>query len=278
MFMPNDREMKRYYILLIVLLLTYLFFSCTVEGFQAPDTVVCFLCVCPSDKVIKFAKTVSAKYKTYIVCDDPNCKTPVDPDITFLKITDTESASAGWTKSNITIEKPTTAWDKVLYYFAVKDTSPAHVWIIEEDVFVPDASVLTTIDAKYPDADLVAKQNVREDEDPAFIWWFDADGYLEKPLYRSLVCATRLSRRLLEAVKEFVAQHKRLVFIEIIFNTLVVQKNFKLEMPQELSKIIWRHEWTADTVDAKHLFHPIKDVTIHDSYRERLGQIAGREN
>lgn len=270
--------MKKYYIVLIVLVLAYLFFSRPVEGFQAPQTVVCFLCVCPNEKVINFAKTVSAHYKTYIVCDDVNCKTPEEPDVTFLKITDMESASAGWTKSNITLKKPTTAWDKVLYYFAVKDTSPAHVWIIEEDVFVPDASVLTTIDAKYPDADLIAKQNVRDDEDPEFMWWYDADGYLEKPLYRSLVCATRLSRRLLGAVKEFVAQHKRLVFIEIIFNTLVAKQGMKLEMPEELSTIIWRHDWTPETVDTKHLFHPIKDVTIHDSYRERLGQIAAREN
>jgi len=271
--------MKKYYLFLILaLLLAYVCFSSPVEGFQAPQTVVCFLCVCPSQKMIKFAKTVSAHYKTYIVCDDVNCVTPVEPDVTFLKITDAESASAGWTKSNITIKKPTTAWDKVLYYFAIKNTSPAHVWIIEEDVFVPDASVLTTIDAKYPDADLIAKQNVREDEDPEFMWWHDAKGYLQNPLYRSLVCATRLSRRLLEAVKKFVAQHKRLIFIEIIFTTLVAQQGMKLEMPEELSTIIWRHEWTPETMDTKHLFHPIKDVTVHDSYRERLGQIAAREN
>ena len=265
--------------LFIVLLLAYLFFSQSqTEGFQMPEIVVCFLCVCPSEKVIGFARKVSEKYKTYIVCDDPHCKTPNIPEITFIKITDAEAASAKWTKSNITIKKPTTAWDKVLYYFAVKDTTPAHVWIIEEDVFVPDASVLTTIDAKSPDADLVAKQNVREDEDPEFMWWFDADGYLEKPLYRSLVCATRLSRRLLNAVKTFVKEHRRLVFIEIIFNTIVAQQGMKLEMPEELSTIIWRHEWTAETVDTQHLFHPIKDVNLHDSYRDRLDQIAGREN
>jgi hypothetical protein len=264
--------------LFIVLLLAYLFFTAPVEGFQAPQTVVCFLCVCPNEKVIGFARKVSEKYKTYIVCDDPHCKTPNIPEITFIKITDAEAASTGWTRSNITIKKPTTAWDKVLYYFAVKNTIPAHVWIIEEDVFVPDASVLTTIDVKYPDADLVAKQNVRDDEDPDFLWWFDADGYLEKPHYRSLVCATRLSRRLLEAVKAFVKEHGRLVFIEIIFNTIVSQQGMKLEMPEELSTIIWRHEWTAETVDTLHLFHPIKDVNLHDSYRDRLDQIAAREN
>jgi hypothetical protein len=49
-------------------------------------------------------------------------------------------------------------------------------------------------------------------------------------------------------------------------------------MPEELSTIIWRHEWTADTVDDKHLFHPIKDVDQHDSYRGRIVQVAGREN
>jgi hypothetical protein len=277
----KDRGMKIHYIvfLLILLLLVYLFFSRPKsEGFKAPETVVCFLCVCPSQKVIGFAQQLSKKYKTYIVCDDYNCNTPNIPGITFVKITDSESASAGWTKCNITIAKPTTAWDKALYYFAVKDTTAAHVWFIEEDVFVPNASVLIKIDANCPDADLVAKQNVRDDEDPEFIWWHDAEGYLKKPLYRSLVCAARLSRRLLDAVKAFVKQHGRLVFIEIIFNTIVVQQGMKLEMPKELSKIVWRHHWTPETVDAHHLFHPIKDVNLHDSYRDRLKQVAAREN
>jgi hypothetical protein len=258
----------------IVLLLLFLFFPKTTEGFQ-PQTVVCFLCVCPSQKMITFAKTVSAEYKTYIICDDVKCKTPNEPAITFLKISDDEAAFAGWTRSNITIKKPTTAWDKVLYHFSVIDQTPSYVWIIEEDVFVPDVSVLRTIDTKYPDADLIAKQNVREEEDPDFLWWFDADGYLKKPRYRSLVCATRLSRTLLSSVKRFVQKHKRLVFIEIIFNTLVVQEGLKQEMPEELSSIIWRHEWTTETVDKKHLFHPVKDVELHDTFRDRL---AANEN
>ena len=261
-----------------VLILCFLLAPKVAEPFQVAPTVVCFLCVCPTEPVLRAARMVSEQYKTYILCDNIECKTPDDPNLTFIKISDAESAAAGWTRSNITIAKPTTAWDKVLYYFCVKDTSPANLWIIEEDVFLPNAQLLADIDAKHPDADLIAKQNVREEDDPAFLWWFDADGYLEKPLYRSLVCATRLSRRMLDSVRDFVRQHKRLVFIEIIFNTLAVQQGMKMALPDELSTIIWRHQWTEDTIDDKHLFHPIKDVELHDSYRDRLSQIGGREN
>ena len=267
-------------ILLMIIVLILFFLQPRIEPFQATaaPTVVCFLCVCPTPAVIEFAKKVSEQYDTYIICDDVNCKTPDEPSITFIKISDAESAAAGWTRSSITIAKPTVSWDKALYYFAEKNIDAANVWMIEEDVFIPNVSLLSSIDAKYPAADLIVKQNVRDDEDPDFLWWHDADGYLEKPLYRSLVCATRLSRRLLNSIREFVKKHKRLIFIEILFNTLAVKQGLKIVMPEELSTIIWRHEWTADTVDDKHLFHPIKDVDQHDSYRDRIVQIAGREN
>ena len=236
------------------------------------------MCVCPNEIVMNFATKIATTYKTYIVCDDVKCITPTDTSITFIKISDEECRKTGWTQSNIAINKVPSAWDKALYYFAVKETSPAYVWFIEEDVFIPRPEIISEIDAEYPDADLVCKQNVSQQEDPEFGWWFDAKYTLEDPLYRSLVCACRLSRPLLNKLIDFVNKNNRLVFIEVLFNTIVFHDKMKLAMPQQLQKIIWRHDWTPDTVDNNHMFHPIKNTELQDSYRERLTQIAARKN
>jgi hypothetical protein len=249
------------------------------EAFQnTGQYVVCFLCVCPTETVLGFAEKVANSYQVFIVCDDINCQTPQNTKITFIRISDDECKRTGWTGSNIAIDKVPSAWDKALYYFSVKEVGPAYVWFIEEDVFVPNVELLMNLDKKYPDTDLIAKQNVKEEDDPSFDWWFDGKGVLEEPLYRSLVCATRVSRKVLYSLVHFVNTHKRLAFIEIIFNTIVFHENMTLAMPEELQTIIWRHNWVPEAVDKHHMFHPVKDTEQHDSFRDRLEQIQGREN
>ena len=272
--------MKAIYIFLVVLVILYLVSSYK-EGFQLQvkqstpsKIVVCLLCVCPNETVIKFAKKIAKEYEVFIIADDINCHVP-ESNITILKIPDNEASSTGFTKSSITLSKVTSAWDKALYYFCVRDTSPEHVWFIEEDVMIPRVSLLKELDARYPDTDLVAKQHVSQDEDPEFSWWFDADGMMEKPLYRTLVCASRLSRALLNKIKAFVDKHKRLVFVEIMFSTIIEHEEMQLDMPPELSTIIWRHDWTKDTVDENHLFHPIKKVEQQQEFRTVLSKQLG---
>jgi hypothetical protein len=36
--------------------------------------------------------------------------------------------------------------------------------------------------------------------------------------------------------------------------------------------IIFRHTWTAETVNKDNFFHPVKDTELHDAYRARLAQ------
>jgi hypothetical protein len=263
-----------YYIFFLLLILVFFMIarpSQKLEPFQA-QPVVCLMCVCPNDIVLSFAKKISKSYAVYIICDDIYCSTAEESYATFIKISDEEVTQANYTKSNVAINKIPSAWDKAIYYFCVKDISPSHVWFIEEDVFVPRVSILNEMDEKYPEADLIAKQNVEHKDDPDFIWWHDAEGMLDEPLYRSLVCATRVSRALLTKISEFVEQHRRLVFIEIMFNTLVVKNNMSLAMPDELSTIIWRHNWNEDVVDQDHIYHPVKDLNQQKKYRAKLSQ------
>ena len=98
---------------------------------------------------------------------------------------------------------------------------------------------------------------------------------MKKPLYRSMVCAARLSRALLNKIDTFVQKHGRLVFIEVMFNTIVHHDKMKLAMPEELSTIIWRHDWNENNVDENHMFHPVKDLTKQKDFRKKLSSIQG---
>ena len=272
--MPKGLPLASYTIALVLLIVLIYFFSDRVpiyEGFQEQSNIViALLCVCPNEKVIEFAKNYAVTHPTYIICDDPNCTTPTLDNITFVKITDEECRRTNYTGANPAIAKRPSAWDKVILYFCEQNTAPEHVWFLEEDVFVPRADLFKQLDQRYPTTDLVTKQHVKDSDDPSFEFWYDGDGKMERPFYRSLVCSTRVSRRLFQKVKELQANKKTLCFIEIIFNTLAVQNNFSIENPPELQTIIFRHTWTEDTVNNDQLFHPIKDTALHDTYRERL--------
>jgi len=272
--MPRGPPVYTYFIALLLLFIFVALFSeppSPIEGFQEQSKIViALLCVCPSERVIEFAKNYATTHPTYIICDDPDCKTPTLPNITFVKITDEECKSTAYNGANPAIHKRPSAWDKVILYFCEKNTEPEHVWFIEEDVFVPRADIFKQLDERYPTTDLVTKQHVKDSEDPSFEFWYDGDGKMERPFYRSLVCSTRVSRRLFQKVKQLHDDKKTLCFIEIIFNTLAVQNNFTIENPSELQTIIFRHTWTEGTVNENQLFHPIKDTALHDVYRERL--------
>jgi hypothetical protein len=271
--MPRGPPIFGYLIALLLLFFFIQVFSQSpkIEGFQEQSKIViALLCVCPNEKVIEFAKNYSLTHPTYIICDDPNCETPNLPNITFVKITDEECRSTGYNNSNTAISKRPSAWDKVILYFCEQNTEPDHVWFIEEDVFVPRADIFKELDYRYPTTDLVTKQHVKDSDDPSFEFWYDGDGRMERPFYRSLVCSTRVSRRLFNKVKELHDDKRTLCFIEILFNTLAVKNNFTIEQPSELQSIIFRHTWTEETVNANALFHPIKDTTLHDLYRARL--------
>lgn len=271
--MPKGSPIYTYGIALLLLFLFVCMFNDVRhrEGFQEQSKIViALLCVCPTERVIEFAKNYAITHPTYIICDNPNCDTVSLPNITFVKITDDECRRTGYNNSNTAISKRPSAWDKVILYFCEQNLEPEHVWFIEEDVFVPRANIFKELDQRYSTTDLVTKQHVKDTDDPGFEFWYDGDGRMERPFYRSLVCATRVSRRLFDKVKELHDAKNTLCFIEIMFSTLAVKNNFSIQHPPELQSIIFRHTWTEETVNTKGLFHPIKDTSLHDTYRERL--------
>jgi len=290
-----------YTILYVVVAIAILYFIAShvnyEEGFQVqpPNAEVsyplCFLCVAPPKEFLESLVKFTQTQPVYVICDNNEYDPPESTEYKTIRITDKEAPSVrpvipgtlyivqiadeicseyGYINSASTIPKKPSAWDKALYYFCLKNMAP-HVWFVEEDVFVPRANIFDDINKRHPTTDFVTKQHVSETDDPGFYWWFDAEGKMERPYYRSLVCAARISRNILNEVAKIANEKKTVCFVETLFSTIVHHKKFTIEMPGELQSVIFRHNWTKETVHMNGLFHPVKDVKDHIAFREHLG-------
>jgi len=267
------------------------------EGFQSVAPVLyplCFLCVSPPEDFLNNLLEMTKTQPVYVVCDNNDYQPPVQikskdytaiilteasnnneygvsPNtIHFIKIQDDECGKRGYINSASTIPKKPSAWDKALYYFCLKNAAK-HVWFIEEDVFIPRPNILDEMNARYANTDLVTKQHVSEKDDPAFYWWFDAEEKMERPYYRSLVCATRVSRRIFDKVAIMAKEKRTVCFVETLFSTIAHHNQFTIEQAPELQSVIFRHTWTKETVHMNGLFHPVKDVAEHNAFKQYLG-------
>jgi len=272
------------------------------EGFQEAAAVtpnistypLCFLCVAPPKEYLKTLVPFTQTQTVYVICDNNEYVPPDSLDYKTVKITERDAATshpvspgvlyivqipddicgkAGYINSASTIPKKPSAWDKALYYFCVKNMAP-HVWFVEEDVFIPRPDIFDEMNGRYPNTDLVGKQHVSETEDPGFFWWFDAEGKMERPYYRCLVCAVRISRNIFAEIATMAAEKKTVCFVETLFSTIVEHKKFTKELAPELQSVIFRHNWTKDTVHKNGLFHPVKEVKDHLEFKAHLDKAA----
>lgn len=289
-----------YTVLFAFIAVALLYFSSRYrEGFQgtttaqtAPKTLypLCFLCVAPPkeylETLVPFTNTQpvyvlcdkneynapeSTKYKTIRITEKDEAKShPVTPGVLYIvQIQDEVCGQYGFINSASTIPKKPSAWDKALYYFSLKN-SAEHVWFVEEDVFFPRYDIFDELNARYPNTDFVTKQHVSETEDPGFYWWFDAEGKMERPYYRSLVCTARISRNIMKEIVKMANEKRTICFIETLFSTIAHHNKFSIELAPELQSVIFRHDWSKETVHMNGLFHPVKDVKDQIAYRSHL--------
>jgi len=267
------------------------------EGFQATDLQtpatlypLCFLCVAPSKEYLETLVPFTNTQPVYVLCDKNDYRAPESTMYKTIRITEMDTIQTHTVSSGVlyivqiqdevcgehgfinaasTIPKKPSAWDKALYYFCLKN-STNHVWFVEEDVFFPRYNIFDEINRRYPNTDFVTKQHVSEKEDPDFYWWFDAEGKMERPYYRSLVCTARISRNIMNEITKIASEKRTICFVETLFSTIVHHKKFTLELAPELQSVIFRHDWTKETVHMNGLFHPVKDVKDQIAFRMHL--------
>jgi len=237
------------------------------------QSAVCFLSVEPNPILIAFAERLSEHHRIFIVIDSNECSLPATSYVTFIRMNDEFCKGKGFFNANELFDKTPTAWDKGLLYFTMIETGYKHVWFVEEDVFIPTTTILKQISAKYPTADLLVNDHTPRIIDHTWSWWTVCDnGVIDTPHYHSMVCATRVSRELLQVISAYAKEKKKLVFIEVMFNTLAAINKMRVETPIELSRVVHRHDWDESKLDTKHLIHPIKDLALHEHYRKILGE------
>jgi hypothetical protein len=161
------------------------------------------------------------------------------------------------------------SWDKALFYFCELNHLYEHVWFIEDDVFFLKEDILRGIDNCFTQSDLLAPFNDVNTSGTHDGWthWHMINGVLPLPWARSMVCACRLSNRLLKDVKDYVNHHHKLLYHEFMFNTIAYQKGYQIDSPYELSTIHFQANWDSNNLNLGNLYHPIKDIQVHNRLR-----------
>ena len=274
-------------LILLVILLTYiLFFNNTkIENFSnsielsSNNNYLCYMCVNLSDELLNISNQFVNYYKVFIVVDNNSqdlSQFKIPNNIKILRIDDKKCINLGYKNANATLKKNPVCWDKVFYYFSNIDTNYKNVWFIEEDVFIPNNNTIMELDRKYPEEDLLCKYNISYDEDTDPAWnkfhWKRAEGKINKPWYRSLLCCHRQSRRNLLKVKEYVDKNGTLLFLEFMINTIAALNNHKVQTIPEFQTIHWRKNITLEDIknNKNNLFHPIKDLNKQLEYKKLI--------
>lgn len=243
------------------------------------------------DQVAFLADMAAQGYDLFAVADAPGTP-PLMPPVTLLHPPDAACVAAGFADLNpfVTCRKRpsrVSAWERALYALSVEHPHHRHVWFVEEDVFIPAADTLARIDDRHGAADLLCEAcDANPDGDRSGWHWFRhmPEEILPPPWARSMVCAVRLSRRLLDLVRDLLARHPdlaphpdgtaRYFFIEYLFHTLALRHGLSIVCAPELAGVLFRHDWTMAGVAPGRLYHPVKNLALHPAWRAHLAAVA----
>jgi hypothetical protein len=238
--------------------------------------IICFLTVKPSKEFYNFTKTFKNKdYDVYIVIDKNGYMIPdYDGYIPIIEVNNYNCESRGYKNTLYYLEHKACARDKALYYFSMTRQQFKHLWLIEEDVFIPNVNIIPTIDTKYPDVDLLCKDNkIISNINQTYEWhWPKAKPYILVPLpwACSLICAVRISPKLLCCIANYAKWYSTLFLDEALFNTLAVHNKLSIKKIDELSRLEFDKKWNINEISENYLYHPIKNFKDHQFLRQYI--------
>jgi hypothetical protein len=194
------------------------------------------------------------------------------PKIRFLQFQESVCSNAGFTNLSSAISplQKVNSWDKACYYFSKINTDYDNVWLIEDDVYFYSENTLLDIDAQFTMSDLLTNRCTPKSDDMNSAWhwhWCLFSINLCEPHFRAMVCAARVSRKLFAFVDKYASENNTLFYLETLFPTLALHYGLKYDTPDELSCIEYRHDWGIENFNNSHLFHPVKNMAMHDDNR-----------
>lgn len=215
------------------------------------------------------------KYKIFIIIDDNNfdCGGFQNDykNISFIKIHNLKCEEKHYLNMNFMMNKLITGWEKALYYFYFENNMFDHVWFIEDDVFFESQDTIINIDKKYINDDLLSSKYFENKNGVKNYWhWRIIDISYSPPYYSGMMCAVRLSKKMMACIKDYAEKNKTLFFLEALFPTIAIKNNLFYRTPEELNKIYYRHEFKEHEFNKVELYHPVKKITDHIIFRNNI--------
>jgi len=244
---------------------------------------ICFLTVSPCESFYHFCKMLNdSEYTVYFCVDNNEYQIPhfQKEDIKIIKV-DREVCEKEGFHSTVAYfpDGYACSRDKALYYFCrIEPNVYDKIWFIEEDVFIPSLNALKNIDDKYPLADLLSSAH-RIKNDKTFVWnnsWHWKRIFKQMPLpppyATSMICAIRLSSKMLKVINAYATKIKSLCIDEVFFNTLALKTGLLVAVPLELHTIQYRTLWKNEEIQGNknNLFHPIKNIERQNYLRKQI--------
>lgn len=232
---------------------------------------ICIICLRPNQIWLDFLETFT-HYDVYVVIDDNsvdyNVKYPNLKKVKLIQVTDSLCKLNGFTNMNFLMKKQITGWEKAMYYFSLDGSKYKQLWFIEDDVFFYNENTIKCIDTKYPNGDLLSNSIETNPTGKKDFWhWRQIVIKFPPPYYYGMMCAIRMSDRLLATIKTYADEHKTLFFLEALFPTVCKTANLTHICPEELKHIVYLEKYKIEQIDKINLYHPVKDIGYHKKYR-----------
>jgi hypothetical protein len=249
---------------------------------------IALICFKPNDIYLDFLNKFN-NYEVYIITDDnlvnytARYQTKYS-NLKFIQMSEKVCKQNGFINVNkIGVKKLVSGWDKALCYFALNFSNTntnSHVWFIEDDVFFYNEDTLLKIDTIYPDYDLLANSDFKPATNKNDWLWNYINIKQPGPYYCGMMCAVRLSQKVLEKIREYATLNNELFFLEALLPTLSKTKakaesktkELKCCCPDELKTVVFRHEYTYEefSINKDNIYHPVKDILKQQEFRDKL--------
>ena len=240
--------------------------------------IICFLTVKPSKEFYDFTKTLKNKdYDVYIVIDTNGYMIPdYDGYVPIIEINNYNCELRGYKNTLYYSHNKACARDKALYYFSVSRIQFKYLWLIEDDVFIPNTNIIPSIDAKYPNGDLLCKDNkIISNVKQTYEWHWPKTKpflFLQLPWACSLICAIRISPKLLDCIARYAKTYSTLFLDEALFNTIAIHNKLSIKKIEELSKLEYDKKWNINEISDRYIYHPIKNFQDQHFLRQYIAK------
>ncbi|UJR16564.1 hypothetical protein I4U23_003465 [Adineta vaga] len=102
--------------------------------------------------------------------------------------------------------------------------------------------------------------------------WYMAHEKIPPPWFNSMTNGVGLSRRLLDAIRDFIGWRGISTFHEYLLQTLSMHLNMTVVTPIEFDTLSWKQRYSFEDIKKKanNWWHPVKNLTAHTNWRRRL--------